>query len=204
MIAQALVVGAGPVGLTMAIELARYGVAVRVVDKATQRSDKSKAIVLWSRTLELLERSGSAGAFLAAGHKVFAANIRSEEKLIAQIDLSDVDSIYRYALMLPQSDTERLLETRLDELGTVVEREVELLDFRQDEGPVSVTLRHSDGRIETTKTQWLLGCDGAHSTTRHILDCQFQGDTLPSDWLLADVHGSRLPPPSEMAVYWHR
>jgi 2-polyprenyl-6-methoxyphenol hydroxylase-like FAD-dependent oxidoreductase len=44
------IVGAGPVGLTMATELARYGIAVRIVDKASQRTDKSKALVLWSRT----------------------------------------------------------------------------------------------------------------------------------------------------------
>jgi thioredoxin reductase len=43
-----LVVGAGPVGLTMAAELARYGVSVRIVEKAAQRTDKSKAIVMWS------------------------------------------------------------------------------------------------------------------------------------------------------------
>jgi 2-polyprenyl-6-methoxyphenol hydroxylase-like FAD-dependent oxidoreductase len=48
---QVLIVGAGPVGLTMAAELARYGVSVRIVDKSTQRTDKSKAVVLWSRTL---------------------------------------------------------------------------------------------------------------------------------------------------------
>jgi len=50
-----LVVGAGPVGLTMAAEAARYGLSVRVVDKNAARTDKSKAIVLWARTLELLD-----------------------------------------------------------------------------------------------------------------------------------------------------
>ena len=50
-----LIIGAGPVGLTMAAELARYGVAVRIVDKNTARTDKSKALVLWSRTLELID-----------------------------------------------------------------------------------------------------------------------------------------------------
>jgi 2-polyprenyl-6-methoxyphenol hydroxylase-like FAD-dependent oxidoreductase len=53
-----LVVGAGPVGLTMAAELARYGVSVRIVEKAAQRTDKSKAIVMWSRSLEMLDRIG--------------------------------------------------------------------------------------------------------------------------------------------------
>jgi 2-polyprenyl-6-methoxyphenol hydroxylase-like FAD-dependent oxidoreductase len=51
-----LIVGAGPVGLVMAIELARYGVGVRLIDKEAQRTDKSKALVIWSRSLELLER----------------------------------------------------------------------------------------------------------------------------------------------------
>jgi 2-polyprenyl-6-methoxyphenol hydroxylase-like FAD-dependent oxidoreductase len=53
-----LVVGAGPVGLTMAAELARYGVSVRIVEKSAQRTDKSKAIVMWSRSLEMLDRMG--------------------------------------------------------------------------------------------------------------------------------------------------
>jgi 2-polyprenyl-6-methoxyphenol hydroxylase-like FAD-dependent oxidoreductase len=72
---QALIVGAGPVGLTMAAELARYGVLARIVDKSAQRTDKSKAVVLWSRTLELLDRAGCTDAFVASGSKVDAANI---------------------------------------------------------------------------------------------------------------------------------
>jgi 2-polyprenyl-6-methoxyphenol hydroxylase-like FAD-dependent oxidoreductase len=67
-----LVVGAGPVGLTMAAELARFGVPVRIVDKAAEPTDKSKALVLWSRTLELIDRMGCGSAFRAAGSKVVA------------------------------------------------------------------------------------------------------------------------------------
>ena len=65
-----LIVGAGPVGLTMATELARYGIAVRIVDKSPQRTDKSKALVLWSRTLELLDRGVGSTPFVEAGFKV--------------------------------------------------------------------------------------------------------------------------------------
>src|ERR1700677_1975959 len=67
-----LIVGAGPVGLTMATELARYRIPVRIVDKSPQRTDKSKALVLWSRTLELLDRGGGSSPFVEAGFKVHA------------------------------------------------------------------------------------------------------------------------------------
>ena len=69
-----LVVGAGPVGLTMAAELAR-GVPTRIIDKAPRRTDKSKALVIWSRTLELMDRMGCSAGFVNAGMKVTAANI---------------------------------------------------------------------------------------------------------------------------------
>ena len=71
-----LIVGAGPVGLTLACELTRYKVPVRIVDKAAQRTDKSKALVLWSRTLELLDRGDQGAApFVEAGFKVRGVNI---------------------------------------------------------------------------------------------------------------------------------
>jgi 2-polyprenyl-6-methoxyphenol hydroxylase-like FAD-dependent oxidoreductase len=69
-----LIVGAGPVGLTLACELTHYQVPVRIVDKAAQRADKSKAIVIWSRTLELLDRRDQGSApFVQAGFKVGAS-----------------------------------------------------------------------------------------------------------------------------------
>src|ERR1700759_3068659 len=110
---QVLIVGAGPVGLTLATELTRYGVGVRIVDKAPARTDKSKALVLWSRTLELLERGPGAARFIDAGFKVNAVNMISEDKVIGHVDISSLQSPYNYALMLPQSETERLLEEAL-------------------------------------------------------------------------------------------
>src|SRR4051812_23305283 len=106
---QVLIVGAGPVGLTMAAELARYGVSVRIVDKAPQRTDKSKAMVLWSRTLELLDRARCSDGFVAAGLKIDGANIISGDKPLGHINIAAVESPYPYALSLPQSETERLL-----------------------------------------------------------------------------------------------
>src|ERR1700727_1149902 len=109
---QVLVVGAGPVGLTMAAELARFGVSVRIVDKAAARTDKSKALVVWSRTLELLDRGpGGSAPFVDAGFKAYAVNlVAGDGKLMGRVSMDSVKSSYPYGLMLPQSETERLLE----------------------------------------------------------------------------------------------
>jgi hypothetical protein len=83
-----LIAGAGPVGLVMAIELARYGVAVRIIDKAPQRTDKSKALVIWSRSLDKLARAGCSAGLVDAGYKVYSVNISAEGKSIARFTSS--------------------------------------------------------------------------------------------------------------------
>lgn len=202
---QILIAGAGPVGLTAAAELARYGVSVRIIDQAPQRTDKSKALVLWSRTLELLDRTGCTPAFLAAGMKVHAANIVAGNELLAHLSLSNVASQYNYALMLPQSDTERLLDEHLGRLGVTVERNIELTGFTNDPKGVEAVLRRADGSEEFAEAEWLLACDGARSVIRHGLGLSFTGETLPSDWILADCHLRGYPfPESEIGIYWHQ
>jgi 2-polyprenyl-6-methoxyphenol hydroxylase-like FAD-dependent oxidoreductase len=199
-----LVVGAGPVGLTMAAELARYGVSVRIVDKAAQRTDKSKALVLWSRSLELIDRMGCGETFVAAGLKVTAANIIAGGRLVAHIRLDTMETPHPYALMLPQSETERLMEQHLNSCDVQVERQVELTRFVADADKVTSTLLHPDGHEETVPSAWMIGCDGAHSAVRHGLGMQFEGDTLPSDWILADVHLAGVSTkPDEFGMFWH-
>ncbi len=173
-----LVVGAGPVGLTMAAELARYGVDVRIIDKAAQRTDKSKALVLWSRSLELIERMGCAPSFVAAGKQVRSASITGGGRQIAHISFDGLQTPYPYALMLPQSETERLMEQHLNGCGVQVERQVELIRF--DSGPdgLRASLAPCGRREEMIDAGWMIGCDGAHSLVRHGLGMQFEGETL--------------------------
>ncbi len=198
-----LVAGAGPVGLAMAGELARYGLRVRIVDEAAARTDKSKALVVWSRTLELLDRAGAGAAMVAAGFKVKGGNVRAGNKEIVHFSLEGVASPHPYGLMLPQSETERLLEEHLRGLGVQVERNVVLTGFMEMEGGIRSTLKHLEGTSETVDSAWLVGCDGAHSAVRHGLGMQFEGDTQPSDWILADVHLDGVPALAEVSVMWH-
>jgi 2-polyprenyl-6-methoxyphenol hydroxylase-like FAD-dependent oxidoreductase len=202
---SALVVGAGPVGLAMAAELRRYGVATRVIDKAANRSDKSKALVIWSRTLELFDRMGCGDAFMAVGRRMRGGTISAEGRRLAHFEFAGLDTPHPYALTVAQSETERLLAEHLGRLGGEVERGVELVDFSQSAAGVRARLRHAGGADEIVECDWLLGCDGAHSAVRHGLGMEFSGVTEPSDFWLADVRlsGARAPI-DEIQLYWHR
>ncbi|MBE7196454.1 MAG: FAD-dependent monooxygenase [Parafilimonas terrae] len=203
---ETLIVGAGPVGLTMAAELARYGIGVRLIDRAPQATETSKALVLWSRTLELMDRMGCTEAFLEVGLRVHGAAIHSGGQVLGRPRFDDVASAYNFALMIPQRDTERLLTAHLQSFGVEVERRVELVAFSEAADGVEARLRHADGREETVRTPWLLGCDGAHSAVRHGLGLAFTGSAQGDDWLLADVRldGPAAPSPDEVATYLHR
>ena len=199
-----LIAGAGPVGLTLANELTRYGISVRIVDKAAERTDKSKALVLWSRTLELFDQAGYVDEFLPAGVPAHGAQISNGKDIIARIRLDDIDSIYPYALMIPQSETERVLEERLEKQGITVERNVALDSFVDQGTQVQPVLRKTSGETETLTADWLVGCDGAHSAVRHGLGFTFDGTTQPSDWYLADGHITGLDGQDRLHIFWHK
>ena len=202
--AQVLVVGAGPVGLTLANELVRHGISVRIVDKAAERTDKSKALVLWSRSLELFDDAGYVDQFLPAGFQAHGAQISTGKEIVARITLDSVDSRFPYALMIPQSDTERILEEQLAARGVKVERSVELTAFADKGSIVEATLKKADGTTESLTADWMAGCDGAHSTVRHGLAFAFEGSTLESHWYLADGHIPALQPKDRLHIFWHR
>lgn len=201
-----LIVGAGPVGLTMAAEMARYGLDVRIIDRSPHPTETSKALVVWSRTLELMDRMGCTPAFLETGLHAQGASLRTGKTILGRTGFDSIASGYNFALMLPQRDTERLLAAHLDTFGITVERQVELVSFAEVGDGVQAHLRHLDGRDEPVETPWLIGCDGAHSTVRHGLGAAFDGVAQGDDWMLADVRleGSAAPPADEIATYLHR
>ncbi len=202
---DALIVGAGPVGLTMAAELKRYGLSIRVIDKDSGRTDKSKAIAVWARTLELLDRMGAGitQRFIDAGLKAEYTNIFADGEQIAHVELSTVDTPYKFLLLIQQSETERLLEDHLADLGARVERQVELKTFEQSSDGVTCTLAHADGSEEKVEASWLIGCDGAHSTVRHQLGMSFEGSSMLNDFILADLHIDGMQAPPAGNIYWH-
>ncbi len=197
-----LIVGAGPVGLTMACELTRFGIPCRIIDKAAERSQTSKALGVFPRTLEVFENIGVIDEALRAGQKIFTFNIHQGEKELARINFASVATPYPFLLSLPQSETERILIEHLARAGVEVEREVELSGLTQTNEAVHALVRHADGREETIETPWLLGCDGAHSATRHALGMEFEGAPYDESFVLADVRAESSLPRDEVHLFF--
>ena len=199
-----LIVGAGPVGLTMAAALNQHGLSCRLIDKAAAPTDKSKALVVWSRTLELLDNLDLADTFVKTGLKGRGATAYSGGKKIAHIAIAGIESPFGFPLMIPQNETERLLAEHLAKKGITVERQLELVSLSQQTDSVACTLRHADGREEQVTAKWVAGCDGAHSTVRHALNIPFTGHAEPNDWMLADVHIDGPLAGDEVTIFWHQ
>lgn len=183
-----LIVGAGPTGLTAALELSRLGVAVRIVDRAAAASPESRALAVQARTLELLRVRGVGDEMLTLGNRADAAALYAGGRRLAPIELHRMPSAFNYILMLAQSETERLLAERMARQGVKVERGVEVTALRDLGKCAEVTLRRSDGAEETMRASYVIAADGPHSTLRKALGLQFPGRTLPHDYVLADLH----------------
>ncbi|MBP2453432.1 FAD-dependent monooxygenase [Mycolicibacterium lutetiense] len=187
MTAQVLVVGAGPTGLTMALELARRSVTVRIVDAATAPTTETRALGVQPRTLELFEKLQLADASVARGVPVTEFNVFSEGKRFLHLDIHALDTPHPYLLMVPQPQVEALLSGRLAEHGVTVEHGVELSTLTHTPDDVRVGLRHRTGLMEQTRAPWVIGCDGAHSIVRRQLGVPFVGAAFEENFAVADV-----------------
>lgn len=185
-----LIVGAGPTGLTLAIQLARFGIPCRIIDTAPAPTDKSKAIAIHARTLECFAAMGITNRLIADGIRARGFDFFANGAPLGHACLTtDLDTPYPFVLLLPQSETERFLIALLADLGINVERDVTLTGFVQDASGVTATLAYSGTHEErTTRCRWLVGCDGAHSTVRHALNLPFAGSAYEHTYWLADLH----------------
>lgn len=189
-VCEVLVVGAGPAGLTHAIELARRGIAVRIIDKRAAPAEQAdKAIGIHCRTMEIWEDQGIVGQAIDAGSWLHGQTVFVNGKQTHQVDWAGLPELPYAHLGLPQYETERILTERLSSLGVAVERGVELVSFDHDDAGVRAELRDAAGRIESVTSGYLVGCDGASSVVRSGLGLRFDGglSMFPQLFMLGDV-----------------
>jgi 2-polyprenyl-6-methoxyphenol hydroxylase-like FAD-dependent oxidoreductase len=182
-----LVVGACTTGLTMACELARHSAPVRIIDKRPGISPHCRATTLHARTLEIFHDLGIVDYFLDHGVRLAGVSQYANGKRFLHSTDSDLDSPFPFAVSIEQSKTEGALERLLNSYGIGVERETELLTLVEEPDRVVAMIRRANGREEAVETPWLIGCDGAHSTVRHINRLHFPGTEDPHQYFISDV-----------------
>jgi pentachlorophenol monooxygenase len=183
---DALVVGAGPVGLTLASELRRRGVECRIIDRLDEPSPACKAVGIQPRTLEVWEDMGCLREALDAGVWLRGQIIYANGGEPMQMELDPSGMPYGF-FALPQFEVERVLTAHLAGLGTRIERGVELQAFADRGDRVEVTLGTPGGGTEALACRYLAGCDGAHSAVRRGLGLSFEGDKFAEEFMLGDV-----------------
>lgn len=196
-----LVVGAGPVGLFCANELNRHGLTCRIIEKKAHLSDKSKALGLHIRTLDLFADCGLLDAVLKQGLKVNGVTFKSHNRNLGKLDFTGIEANRHFLIDLPQDKTERILYDALVQKAIQVEWNSELVELLQSENNVSATIKHPDGSEEIIKSRWLIACDGAHSTVRHHCNLEFIGAEYHQNWWLADLLIHWDQPQDQMVIY---
>jgi 2-polyprenyl-6-methoxyphenol hydroxylase-like FAD-dependent oxidoreductase len=208
---EVLIAGAGPVGLALALELQRFGIRFRIVEKKAGRSTTSKALGLQPRLSEVFAILGLADEFFARGFDgVRALNLNAGEKKLLRMELefppnvAGCEACQPRLIMIPQSTTEEIFELALAERGHAVERRRELVEFSQDRDSVSAVIRDEGGAEETIRAKFLVGCEGAHSIVRKQAGLTFTGATFPLRTLLADVTIDWDFPDNEVQAWFNR
>src|SRR5215470_13553913 len=188
-----LVVGAGPTGLVLALWLAKMGVKLRIIDKTAAPGTTSRALAVHARTLELYRQLDLADAVVERGHKVPAVRLWVKGEPKARVDFEAIASDltpYAFLEIFPQDEHERLLIARLQELGVSVERQTELIGYRDEGDHIVARLRRVDGAEETCEADYVAGCDGVHSIVRETMGTGFPGGTYQHLFYVADVQAS--------------
>ncbi|MBD2258261.1 FAD-dependent monooxygenase [Pseudanabaena sp. FACHB-2040] len=185
-----IIVGAGPTGLSLAVQLMHYNIDFVIFDQKKGVTELSKALVVHARTLEIYDQVGLAEKAVAGGEQVRTVAVMHDGKVRARLDFSNFGaglSPFPFMLVYEQSKNERLLYEHLQRNGKAVHWQTELETLTQDTDKVRAVVRTSSGETQTLEARYLVGCDGAGSPTRKLLDLPFEGSTHPRLFYVADV-----------------
>jgi 2-polyprenyl-6-methoxyphenol hydroxylase-like FAD-dependent oxidoreductase len=197
-----LIAGAGPVGLFLANECARRGLRHRIVETRATQSEHSKALAIFPRTLEIFDMAGVVAPFLAEANRATSVAVIAHGRSLAQMPFAPEHTPYPFIAMVPQDATERLLAERLQQRGGSIDYNTTLVGAAACDDHVHVTLEH-DGQRSELDAAFVIGCDGAHSAVRHLLNLSFEGAEYRDLFLLADIETNDTLPADQLQLCPH-
>jgi 2-polyprenyl-6-methoxyphenol hydroxylase-like FAD-dependent oxidoreductase len=181
------VIGAGAVGLTLAVRLAQHGVPVTVFEAdAERRRIGSRAICMQRETLEIWARAGIGEQVARRGVRWTVGRTYFRGHPLFKVHLPEGDEHFPPFVNISQSEVEELLEERLADLGVQVRRGHRLTAVAQDGAGVTATFQTAEQSV-THRSSHLVGADGAHSAVRHTMGIEFAGYTFDDRFLIADI-----------------
>ncbi|ETS87203.1 hypothetical protein PFICI_01031 [Pestalotiopsis fici W106-1] len=200
-----LIVGGGPTGQTLALELSAQQIPFRIINKAAERSPYSRALVVQPRTQELLNRYGKVQELLDRGFSARVTTFAVKGQWVTDMS-SDWKGITTTQFLKPvvisQADSEEYLDSLLAKQGITIEMGIEAKTITPDAEGVTVVLTSQDGKEETIRAKYVVGADGAHSSVRHAAkSITFDGDAYQQEFILADVRLKSEPYPNDRAYF---
>jgi 2-polyprenyl-6-methoxyphenol hydroxylase-like FAD-dependent oxidoreductase len=180
---EVLIVGGGPAGLFLAIELRLAGVDTVVIERHPRRPDFCRGFTLNARSLDLLARRGIADRLINEGWQAPQAPYAN---LPVTLSLVGAHTDHPYTLGIPQTRVEEILEAHALDLGADIRRGHTLRTLEQDPGSVIATVETGDGEYRI-RVPYLVGCDGGRSTVRKQAGIAFPGIDATRFSLLGDV-----------------
>ena len=195
-----IIVGAGPAGLMLSIELASRGIKCLIIEKREHRLEQSRAFSLSPRTLELLDMRGIAESIINNG---LICNLVPLGDAEHSINLQRLDSNFPYFLNIPQIRFEEILEKLAVDHGVEIVRSATLLNFEQNEARVDVTYG-KNGQSHTASARYVLGCDGAYSKVRSLANIPTKSTVFENSVMHGDVYLTHPPTPKIFARTNHR
>ncbi|RKD75264.1 2-polyprenyl-6-methoxyphenol hydroxylase-like FAD-dependent oxidoreductase [Sinobaca qinghaiensis] len=188
---EVIIIGAGPTGLTLALELSRYHIPFRIIAKDSGPGEASRAMAVVPRTLEFYRQFGIDQEVINNGIKLDNILVRVEGEEKAKVNFQQLGgdlSPYPFVLTYPQDDHEAFLIEKLKKQGTEIEWGTELVSFSHHaEGTTAIVKK--EGQLEEIQSAYLVGCDGASSVVRTELDIDFKGGTYPQIFCVIDIEG---------------
>jgi 2-polyprenyl-6-methoxyphenol hydroxylase-like FAD-dependent oxidoreductase len=191
-----LVVGAGPVGLWVACELALAKVSVAVLERRAEPVTQSRALAIQGRTLEVFALRGLADRFLSRGHPIPKGHYAG---LGTPLDFSVFDTRFPFMLFLPQATTEALLEERALELGVDIRRG-HLVETAEPCADGVVLEGRNDKASFRFSARYVVGADGARSFMRRAAGIDFAGHPAHHAFMLAEAVLDAPPPQPVLTV----